>query len=171
MLLHKSDIQLLSCLKDGAIVLASCGRGNVLGSTPRGSEHVVNEGEEGVRADSNALQLLQPRGALFACEGLGHLTLFEVGFKVVAFDAGVWDETGAEEVDGVGLGGPLGALLPLEVKSPLVEAHPPVVGFVASKARAVNASCARLEHGLQMLMIKDLHCCPAPRPMIWPLSA
>jgi len=139
-LFHKGDAQLLSRLEYSAIILAARRRGNVLCAAPGSPEDVVDEREEGVRADGYALQLIEPGLALLCREGLWDLTFLEVGLKVFAFDARVGDQAATEQIDSVGLGRALRALLPLEAESALVETHPPVVGFVASKTGAVDTS-------------------------------
>ena len=69
------------------------------------------------------------------------MSLFEVRFEIFALGALFGDEAGAEEIDGVGFGGALGAFAELEGEGAGVEAHPPVVGFVAGEAGAVDAGC------------------------------
>lgn len=140
MLLHKRNAQLLARLKYGAIILAAGGRRNVLGATACRAKHIVDEGEKRVGADGHTLQLLQPGSAFLRREGRRDVALFEMGLEVLALDARVGDEAGAEEVDSVRFGRPLGALFPVEAEGALVEAHPPVVGLVAGEASAVDAS-------------------------------
>ena len=52
---------------------------------------------------------------------------------------GVGHDAAAEHIDRVGFVGAFGAFFPGEVDAALVEAHPPVIGFVACEARAVDA--------------------------------
>ena len=44
-LLNKDNTQLLSCVKDGPVVLATTRSGDVLRARTSGTEHVVDEGE------------------------------------------------------------------------------------------------------------------------------
>ena len=87
MLLHKSNPQLLCCLKDGAIILAARRRRHIFGATPGRPEHVVDEREEGVGAHGHICEFLKPLLALLGCEALGDVALFEVSFKVLALDS------------------------------------------------------------------------------------
>lgn len=144
MLLHKRNAQLISGIEHRHIVLASRRRSDILCATPRRAEHIVDEGEESVRADGDALKLLEPFLALFGREWRGHFALVEVGFEICALVAGIGDQAAAEEIDGVGFAGALGAGFPLEGEGFGVEAHPPVVGFVAGEAGAVDAGCGRV---------------------------
>lgn len=139
-LLDERDAELLCSLENRAVVLTACRGSDVLGATPVRPEDVVDEREEGVRRQSNALQLRQPFLTLFCGEVLRDLAFLEVCREVVVLDATVGDEARAEEVDGVRLGRTLGALLELEVEGTLVEAHPPVVCLVTGEACAVDAS-------------------------------
>lgn len=99
-LLNKGHAQLLGRLHYCAVVLTSSGRSNVLDTTPVRPEDVVDEWEERIRADSDALHLREPLLALIRGEWLGYL--FEVGLEVIALDARLRDEARAQEVDGVG---------------------------------------------------------------------
>ena len=139
-LLNERDTELLCGLENCAVILATCRCSNVLGTAPVRPEDVVDEGEEGVRRQGDTLKLRQPLLALLWREILGNLTLLEVGSEIIVLNAAIRDETRAEKINGVGLGGTLGALLPLKVESALVEAHPPVVGLVTCKTCAVDTS-------------------------------
>lgn len=139
-LLDERDTELLSSLENCAVVLASCRCSNVLGTAPVRPEDIVNEGEEGVRRQSDTLELRQPLLALLWSKVLGDLAFLEICGEVIVLDAAIGDETRAEKVIGVGLGGTLGALLELEVEGTLVEAHPPVISLVTCKTCAVDAS-------------------------------
>lgn len=157
MLLNERDTKLLSGLKDCAVILATCWCSDVLGAASVRPKDVVDEGEESVRGQSYTLQLRQPLLALFRGEVLGDLSVLKVCGKIVVLDATIGNETGAEKVDGVGFGRTLGALLELEVKSTLVEAHPPVIGLVTGKTCAVNASYAIISRS-RMRIWGYLHC-------------
>lgn len=138
-LLHKRDAQFICCLHYSTVVLATGRRGNVLGSAPRRSENIIDEREESIRANSYALELAEPLLALLSGKGLWHLALFEIRLEVFALDTGVGNKATAEQIDGIRLGRALGTLLPLQVERAAVESHPPVVGFVASEAGAVDS--------------------------------
>ena len=84
-LLDERNAKLLRGLEDSAIILAACRSSDVLGTAPVRPEDVVDEGEEGIGADGNALHLGEPLFALIRGEWLGYL--FEVGLEIVALDA------------------------------------------------------------------------------------
>lgn len=137
-LLDKGDVELLGSGKDGLVVLAAGRGGNVLDTGAGSAEDVVDKGEEGVGADGDLGQLGQPGLALFGGEGSGNL-LKHLLVLVLLLVRGRKNTT-AQHVDGVALVGTLGALLPLDVESTLVETHEPVVGLVTGKTSAVNTA-------------------------------
>ena len=101
------------------------------------AEDIVNEGEESVAGNADILELLHPSLTLLGSEGSGDL--LEDTLESLTLRAVLRELTADEKVDGVALVGALGALLPLDAKNALVEAHPPVVGLVTGKSGAVNS--------------------------------
>lgn len=97
----------------------------------------IGQTHESVGRDGDLAQLAQPLLSLLGGEGSGDLV--ELVLVVLLLLAAGGNDTTAEHVDGVGLVGALGSLLPLDVKSTLVEAHEPVVGLVTCKTSAVDA--------------------------------
>ncbi|TLD22845.1 hypothetical protein PspLS_07561 [Pyricularia sp. CBS 133598] len=89
------------------------------------------------RAARNVGQLAEPLLALGLAKGSGDLV--EQGLERLPLGAGLGQLAADEQVDGVALVGPLGALLPLDAEDARVEAQPPVVGLVAGEAGAVDA--------------------------------
>lgn len=91
---------------------------------------------ESIAGDSNVGELLHPSLTLLLSEG--SRDLLEDSLESLALRAVLGELATDEKVDGVGLVGTLGALLPLEAEDALVEAHPPVVGLVTGKTGAVD---------------------------------
>ena len=101
-LLDECDAQLLARLKHCAIVLTSCWRSDILGTTSVRPENVVNEREEGIRADGDALHLGEPLLSFLGTKWLRHLAFFEMGLEVIALNAGFRNKARAEQIDGIG---------------------------------------------------------------------
>ena len=128
------------CLNASIIHDASPWRSNVADPASRRTVHVVREGEEGIRGDSDALERVCVRLSLFLAERLRDRLECRLPFLSLLRSRHLFAIHNAldEEVDGVALLWALCALLEGETEDTRVLPQPPVVRLAARQSRAVD---------------------------------